>query len=397
MNGIVTFSIKQRMLVAIFFLLVLVGGFVCFLNLNIEAYPDPVPPLVEVITQATGQSAEEIERYYTIPVEVQLEGIPHIKAIRSISLFGLSDIKVQFTYDYTFNEAQQQVINRLSQLGGLPNGVQAQLSPTSPIGEIYRYRLIGPPGYSVLDLKTLQDWVLERRFKAVPGVIDVTGWGGKTKTYDVTIDQDKLVSYGLTLQQVLTVLNNSNINVGGQTIDFAQQSAIVRGVGLITTLDGLRDTMLTSNNGTPVLLRDVATVAIGNLPRLGIAGQDNDDDIVQGIVLMQRGEESKPTIAGVEDEVEKINATGILPPGVHIERIYDRADLIGITTRTVLHNMAEGIFLIFVVHVGLSRQSACRDHHHRHHPVRAGLRRHHHGGARRIRRTCCRSARSISA
>ncbi len=349
MNGIITFSIKQRMLVAIFFLLVLVGGFVCFLNLNIEAYPDPVPPLVEVITQATGQSAEEIERYYTIPVEVQLEGIPHIKAIRSISLFGLSDIKVQFSYDYTFNEAQQQVINRLSQLGGLPGGVQAQLSPTSPIGEIYRYRLVGPPGYSVLDLKTLQDWVLERRFKAVPGVIDVTGWGGKTKTYDVNIDQEKMVSYGLTLQQILTVLNNSNINVGGQTIDFAQQSAIVRGVGLISTLEGLRNTMLTSSNGTPVLLRDVATIAIGNLPRLGVAGQDNDDDIVQGIVLMQRGGESKPTIAGVEEEVEKINATGILPPGVRIERIYDRADLIGITTRTVLHNMAEGIFLIFVV------------------------------------------------
>ena len=259
MNGLISFAIKQRMLLAIFFLVVLAAGTVSFLNLNIEAYPDPVPPLVEVITQATGQSAEEIERYYTIPVEVQLEGIPHIKAIRSISLFGLSDIKVQFTYDFTFEEAQQRVINRLSQLGGLPGGVQPQLSPTSPIGEIYRYRLVGPPGYSVLDLKTLQDWVLERRFKAVPGVIDVTGWGGKTKTYDVTIDQEKLVSYGLTLQQVLTVLNNSNINVGGQTIDFAQQSAIVRGVGLITTLDTLRDTMLTSNNGTPVMLRDVAS------------------------------------------------------------------------------------------------------------------------------------------
>jgi cobalt-zinc-cadmium resistance protein CzcA len=349
MNAIIVFAIKQRMLVAIFLVLVLAGGVVAFLNLNIEAYPDPVPPAVEVITQATGQSAEEIERYFTIPVEVQLEGIPHIKAVRSISLFGLSDIKIQFTYDFTFEEAQQRVINRLSQLGGLPGGVQPQISPTSPIGEIYRYRLVGPPGYSVLDLKTLQDWVLERRFKAVPGVIDVTGWGGKTKTYDVTIDQEKMVSYGLTLQQILTVLNNSNINVGGQTIDFAQQSAIVRGVGLITTLDTLRDTMLTSNSGAPVLLRDIATISIGNLPRLGVAGQDNDDDIVQGIVLMQRGGESKPTIAAVEDEVAKINAAGILPPGVRIERIYDRADLIGITTRTVLHNMLVGILLIFLV------------------------------------------------
>ena len=177
----------------------------------------------------------------------------------------------------------------------------------------------------------------------------MTGWGGKTKTYDVTVDQDKLVSYGLTLQQILTVLNNSNINVGGQTIDFGQQSAIVRGVGLITSLDGLRNTMMTSTNGTPVLLGDVATISIGNMPRLGIAGHDKDDDIVQGIVLMRRGGESKPTIAAVEAEVQKINSTGILPPGVHIERIYDRADLIGLTTTTVLHNMVEGIFLIFLV------------------------------------------------
>ena len=349
MNGLITFAIKQRILVTIFLLLVLGGGFVSFLNLNIEAYPDPVPPLVEVITQASGQSAEEIERYYTIPVEIGILGIPNIKAIRSISLFGLSDVKVQFTYDYTYEQAQQKVINNLAEIGTLPGGAQPQLSPTSPIGEIYRYRVVGPPGYSVLDLKTLQDWVLERRFKAVPGVIDVTGWGGRTKTYDVNIDQNKLVSYGLTLQQVLAVLNNSNINVGGQTIDFAQQSAIVRGVGLISTLDGLRNTMLTSSNGTPVMLGDVATIAIGNLPRLGIAGKDQDDDIVQGIVLMRRGGESKPTIAAVEAEVQKINSTGILPPGVHIERIYDRADLIAITTRTVLHNMMEGIFLIFLV------------------------------------------------
>ncbi len=348
MNGIITFAIKQRILVFIFLLLVLGGGFVSFLNLNIEAYPDPVPPLVEVITQASGQSAEEIERYYTIPVEIGILGIPNIKAIRSISLFGLSDIKVQFTYDYTYEQAQQKVINNLAEIGTLPGGAQPQLSPTSPIGEIYRYRVVGPPGYSPLDLKTLQDWVLERRFKAVPGVIDVTGWGGRTKTYNVTIDQNKLISYGLTLQQILAVLNNSNINVGGQTIDFAQQSAIVRGVGLISTLDGLRNTMLTSNNGAPVMLGNVATIAIGNLPRLGIAGKDEDDDIVQGIVLMRRGGESKPTIAAVEAEVQKIN-NGILPPGVHIERIYDRADLIAITTRTVLHNMMEGIFLIFLV------------------------------------------------
>ena len=349
MNGIITFAIKQRILVVIFLICVLGAGFVSFLNLNIEAYPDPVPPLIEVIAQASGQSAEEIERYYTIPIEVAMEGIPNVKVIQSVSLFGLSDVLVNFTFGYSYREAKQEVINRLGEIGTLPGNIQPQLSPNSPVGEIYRYRVVGPPGYSLVNLKTLQDWVLQRRFKAVPGVIDVTGWGGRTKSYDVNIDQDKLVAYGLTVQQILTVLNNSNINVGGQTVDFAQQSAIVRGVGLITSIDRLRETMLTVNNGVPVVLGDVATVAVGNLPRLGIAGQDKDDDVVEGIILMNRDGQSKPTIAAVEKEVEKINTTGVLPPGVRVERIYDRADLISLTTHTVLHNMVEGILLIFLV------------------------------------------------
>lgn len=349
MNAVVAFALKQRNLVAILLAFFLVAGVFAFLNLNIEAYPDPVPPLVEVVTQSTGQSAEEIERYITIPIEIQMAGIPHVTAIRTISLFGLSDVKLQFSYDFTYDEAQQWVVNRLSQLSPLPNGVQPQISPESPIGEIYRYRVVGPKGYSVTDLKTLQDWVLERRFKSVPGVIDVTGWGGKTKTYDVTVDLDKVKSYGLTLPQVLQVLNNSDINVGGQTVNIGPQAAIVRGVGLIHTMADIRNTMLTSNNGTPVLIGDVATVEVGHQPRLGIAGQDDDDDIVQGIVLMHRGEKSMPAIKGVEAEVEKINAGNILPPGVHIETIYDRTTLINVTTRTVLHNMIEGILLIFIV------------------------------------------------
>jgi cobalt-zinc-cadmium resistance protein CzcA len=349
MNAVVAFALKQRILVAILLVFFMAAGVFAFLNLNIEAYPDPVPPLVEIVTQSTGQSAEEIERYITVPIEIQMAGVPNVKAIRTISLFGLSDVKIQFTYDFTYEEAQQWVINRLSQLPPLPNGVQPQISPTSPIGEIYRYRIAGPQGYSVTDLKTLQDWVLERRFKSVPGVIDVTGWGGKTKTYDVTVDLARLKSYGLTLPQLLQVLNNSDVNVGGQTVDIGPQAAIVRGVGLIHTMDDVRNTMLTANNGTPVLVSDVATVEIGHQPRLGIAGQDGDDDIVQGIVLMHRGEKSMPTIKGVEAEVEKINNGNILPPGVRIETIYDRTTLISVTTHTVLHNMIEGIVLIFLV------------------------------------------------
>ena len=348
MNAVVAFALKQRVLMLALYLFVVVGGIVSFIKLNIEAYPDPVPPRVEIITQSPGQSAEEIERYITIPIEIQMTGLRHVRSLRTISLFGLSDVRVEFTYDYTYDEAEQKVIGRLSQLSPLPSGASTQISPASPIGEIYRYRIVGPPRYSVTDLKTIQDWILERRFKAVPGVIDVSGWAGKTKNYSVTVDLDKMRAYGLTLPQMLQSLNNS-INVGGQTVNFGPQSAVVRGVGLIHTMDDLRDTMLASNNGSPVYLKDVATVGVGNQPRLGIVGQDDDEDIVQGIVLMRRGEQSLPTIRRVEAEVEKINSTGILPPGVRIEKIYDRRELINVTTRTVLHNMIFGIVLIFCV------------------------------------------------
>ena len=349
MNSIVSFALRQRVLIVLVLVLVLCGGIASFVALNIEAYPDPVPPLVDIVTQSTGQSAEEIERYITIPLEIQMAGIPNVQAIRSISLFGLSDVKVQFTYDFTYTQAEQWVFNRLSQLPPLPNNIQPQISPTSPIGEIFRYRVVGPPNYSVTDLKTLEDWVLERRFKAVPGVIDVTGWGGKTKTYEIAVDQRKLLGYGLSLPQVLQALGNANINVGGQTVNLGEQSAVVRGVGLIHSAEDIRRTMIASNQGTPVVLSDVADVRIGNLPRLGIAGYDDTDDIVQGIVLMRRGAQSIATIKLVEAEVDKVNNSGILPPGVHIERIYDRSDLIHVTTHTVLHNMIAGIVLIFLL------------------------------------------------
>src|SRR5215831_7750956 len=317
MHAIVAAALKQRILVIILAVTLIAGGLFAYKQLNIEAYPDPVPPMVDIVTQNPGQSSEEIERYITIPIEIQMAGLPYVQAVRTISLFGLSDVKVQFTYDITYQQASQYVINRLSQLGNLPNGAQPTLSPTSPIGEIFRYRVVGPPGYTVTDLKTIQDWILQRRFKAIPGVIDVTGWGGKTKTYDITIDLDRLLAYGLTLKQVLDGLNNANINVGANTVNIGPQSAIVRSVGQIRSMDDIRNTMLAAPNGAPVLVSDVATVTIGNQPRLGIAGQDSDNDIVQ--------------------------------PGVRIERIYDRSALVDITTHTVLHNMVMGVLLIFFI------------------------------------------------
>jgi len=349
MDRLVALAARRRILMVALFALVIVGGVIAFRQLNIEAYPDPTPPMVDIVTQSPGLSSEEIERYITIPIETQVAGIKNLNTIRSISLYGLSDIKLQFSFDYTYDEALQQVLNRLAQLSPLPGNAQPTISPLSAVGEIYRYRLVGPANYSVLDLKTLQDWVLQRRFRAVPGVIDVTGWGGKTKTYEIQVDFSKLVAYGLTLPQLLQAVGNANINVGGNTVNIGSQSAVVRGVGLIRSVDDLANTMVSQSGGNPVLVKDVATVNIGEKPRLGIAGLNQDNDIVEGIVLMRRGEQSSPTIARVEALVSAINSSSILPPGVHIERIYDRKDLIDLTTSTVLHNMGVGVLLIVLL------------------------------------------------
>ena len=387
MDRLVALAVNRRYLMVGMFVAVMIGGLIAFKQLNIEAYPDPTPPMVDIVTQSPGLSSEEIERYITIPIETQVAGIKNLRTIRTISLYGLSDVKLQFSFDYTYDEALQQVLNRLSQLPPLPGNVQPTISPLSPIGEIYRYRLVGPPNYSVLDLKTLQDWVLQRRFRAVPGVIDVTGWGGKTKTYELQVDFNKLIAYGLTLPQLLQAVSNSNINVGGNTVNIGPQSAVVRGVGLIRSIDDLANTMVSQSGGNPVLVKDVATVTVGEKPRLGIAGLDQDDDIVQGIVLMRRGEQSSPTIARVEQLVASINNSSILPPGVRIERIYDRKDLIDITTahRAAQHGGRHPADRAAAMDFpGRSAQRADRR---RHHPVRAVLRRDHPGAARRIRQS----------
>ena len=349
MQAIVGAALQQRVLVLILSVALIIGGVFAYRQLNIEAYPDPVPPLVEIVTQNPGQSSEEIERYITIPIEVQMAGLPFVSSVRSISLVGLSDVKVQFTYDIKYREAAQLVTNRLSQLPPLPNAAQPMLSPTSPIGEIFRYRVVGPPGYTVTDLKTIQDWILLRRFKAVPGVVDVTSWGGKSKTYDITVDLDRLLTYGLTLKQVIDALNGANINVGANTVNLGPQSAVIRSVGQIRSMGDINRTMVTVKDGSPVLVADIADVTVGFQPRLGVAGHDNDNDIVEGIVLMRRGAETLPTLSGVEREVRRINNSDLLPPGVRIERIYDRRLLVDVTTASVLHNMVMGVTLIFLI------------------------------------------------
>ena len=298
------------------------------------------------VTQSPGLSSEEIERYITIPIETQVAGIKNVDDMRTISLYGLSDVKLQFSFDYTYDEALQQVLNRLSQLRRC-RATCSRGSPLSPIGEIYRYRL-GPPNYSVLDLKTLQDWVLQRRFRAVPGVIDVTGWGGKTKTYELQVDFNKLVANGLTLPQLLQAVSNSNINVGGNTVNIGSQAAVVRGVGLIRSIDDLATPWCRkrrqpgAGQGRRDRDRRRAAEARHRRPEPGRRyrrGHRAD--------AARRAELADHT-AGRETG-RSINNSTILPPGVQIERIYDRKDLIDVTTDTVLENMVLGILLIVLL------------------------------------------------
>jgi cobalt-zinc-cadmium resistance protein CzcA len=349
LKRILEFSLTRRAMVVAILLVFLGAGLVAFRRLNIEAYPDPSPPIVEIVTQNPGQSAEEIERYITIPLEIALAGMPGLQYVRSTSLFGLSFIRVQFSYDTEYNFALQQTLNRLATVSNLPNNAQPTVSPESAVGEVYRYQLVGPPGYTLMDLKTLQNWVLQRRFKTVPGVIDVISWGGLTKEYHVEVDLHKLASYNITLPQVIAAVGNSNINVGARTLNIGEQSADVRGLGLIRSVEDINHIVLTQVRGTPVLLKDVAKAEVGYTPRLGIAGRDGDPDIVQGIVLKRRTEKTLDVIKAIEAEVARINRGGVLPPGVRIEPFYDRRELIEVTTRTVLHNLIFGVILVFFI------------------------------------------------
>ncbi len=348
MKALIALSLSRRSLILAMFLVFLIAGLLIFQRLNIEAYADPAPPMVELITQYPGFSAEDMERYITIPLEVALAGMPGLQNKRSISLYGLSDIKLQFNYQTDYWFGQQQVLNRVSQVQ-LPNNIQPFVSPTSPVGEVFRYQVKAPKGYSLLELKTLEDWLIERRLRTVPGVIDVVGWGGLTKEYHIDIDLKKLIAVNIPLQQVLQQVTAANLNVGARTINLGEQSVNVRGIGILQTLRDMESIVLTQSGGTPVLIKDVAAVSVGNAQRLGIIGRDNAPDIVEGIVLMRRGEKTREVVNGIEAEVDRLNKSGELPPGVRMETYYDRKDLVNLTTHTVLESLLFGVCLIFVI------------------------------------------------
>src|SRR2546421_974588 len=328
--------------------ILVVGGLYAFKALNIEAYPDPSPPTIEIIAQNSGWSAEEMERQITVPLETQLNGMPGLDHIRSISLFGLTDIKCYFQYDTDYNFDRQEVLNRL-QMVQLPPGVQPQLSPTSAVGEIYRYQLVGQ-GHSLMDLKVAQDWILERQFKQVPGVIDVVSFGGPTKEFHVDLDPNKLIAFNVSISQVLAALASSNANVGANYLELGVQSYNVRGIGLFKDTEDIASVAIPSStkNGAPVYIKQLGNVSIGVKVAMGRVGKDEVDDIVQGVVLMRRGEKSLPTLERVRQKVAQINH-GILPPGMRIVPYYDRTNLINITTHTVTHTLIEGMILVALI------------------------------------------------
>jgi cobalt-zinc-cadmium resistance protein CzcA len=348
LRNLIALCLSRRPLVLSAFVAFLGLGVAAFTALNIEAYPDPAPPIIEIISQWPGQSPEEVERYVTIPLEIAVASTPGLKYIRSNTVYALGFIRLQFEYGRDYNFVRQQTLNRLKD-AALPAGVQPVISPAGGISEIFRYELKGPPDMDLIQLKTLQDWVVERKLRIVPGVADVAVLGGKTKEFQAEIDLNRMMAYGLTLPQIMTAISAGNANVGGRTIALGEQSVNVRGLGVVKSLEDIRNIVVTQQGGVPVLLSDVAKVQIGFTPRLGIAGRDDKTDVIFGIVLMQKLERTMDVVTRVRAAVDKMNTDGSLPRGVKVDTFYDRGDLVAITVRTVLHNMLFGIALIFLI------------------------------------------------
>jgi cobalt-zinc-cadmium resistance protein CzcA len=344
---LVAFALRMPFIVISTTVLIIVAGLAAYQRLDIEAYPNPVPPLVEVITQPNGWSAEEVERYVTIPLEIGLSGMPGLDHIRSQSIFGLSDVKCYFRWGNEYKDARQEVINRI-QFVQLPAGLQGQLSPWNAIGEVFRYTLVGK-GYTLQDLKTAEDWIMEKQWRQVDGVIDVTSYGGETKEYHVEVDPFRLRGQGVTLQQVMTAIANANQNTGGQRLTIGEQSYDIRGIGLLKNVHDIENIVVTETKGIPVRVRDIANVDIGFAPRLGIVGHDDDSDVVQGIVLMRYGAETPHTLEGVHARINYIREYHLLPPGMDLVPYYDRGALVKVTTHTVLENLLVGMALVVVV------------------------------------------------
>jgi len=343
----VQFALRQRFLVLMLVLFVVVAGALSFQRMPVDAYPDLSPPMVEIITQWPGHAAEEIERLVTLPLEVEMNGAPHMEVMRSISLYGLSDVRMTFQESTDDYFARQVVFERLANVQ-LPSGVTPGLSPLfSPSGLVYRY-VLESPDRSPQELKTIEDWVVERAYKSVPGVADDSGFGGTTMQYQVLLDPVKLYGYHLPVPQVVAALAANNANAGGGFYSQGSQFFYVRGLGLVTKTEDIGTIVVGNNNGVPVHIRDIGEVTIGNAPRLGEFGFQKNDDAVEGVILMLRGEQTQNVLAGVEKKTEELNHS-ILPSDVKVHPFYDRSDLVRLTIDTVEHNMMVGMALVLIV------------------------------------------------
>ncbi|MBV9531069.1 MAG: efflux RND transporter permease subunit [Bradyrhizobium sp.] len=359
-KSLLVFGLTRSAIIVLGLLVFCAAGLVAFTRLNIEAYPNPAPVILEITAQAAGLSAEEMEKYYTIPMEVGLYPTPGVINVRSTSFYGLSFVRVTFQYGIDYYFALTQASISLQQNVSLPGNLVPTIQASSLVGEIYRYQVVGPPHFGLTNLRTLQDYVVTRRLLTIPGVAQINSWGGTTKQFNVDADLGKLEAYNITVPQLISAIGNANINVGGREITIGQQSVNIRGVGLIDSggaddvtngyhVQDIENIVLTQFGGLPIQIKNVANVSVGYVPRLGIAGRDGDDDIAAAIVVMRRTEHTNNIIPKVEAEVQKINSDGSLPPGVKIVPYYDRSSLVGVTTHTVLHNLIFGCLLVFFI------------------------------------------------
>lgn len=344
---IIAFSLKNRLFILFATLILVIWGVLAFRNIPIEAFPDVTNTQITIITQWSGRSAEEVEKFVSIPIEVAMNPVQKKTSVRSTTVFGLSVVKVIFEDDVDDAFARQQVNNLLRDID-LPEGASPDVQPpTGPTGEIFRYTL-NSSTRTVKELKTLQDWVIERQLLGVPGVGDVVSFGGEVKTYEIKVNPQKLASYNITPLDVYTAASKSNINVGGDVIVDNSQAYVVRGIGLINNAQEIGNIIVTNINGTPILVKDVAQVEIAALPRLGQVGRDFQNDVVEGIIVMRKGENPSEVIKKVDAKIKYLNEK-VLPPDVRINTFYNRDDLIHFATHTVLHNMAEGIIFVTVI------------------------------------------------
>ncbi|MDZ4075383.1 MAG: CusA/CzcA family heavy metal efflux RND transporter [Hylemonella sp.] len=347
MKRLIQYAVHQPLFIVLGTLLFVLAGVFAFKSLSVEAFPDVTDTQVTVISLFPGRAAEEVEKQVTLPIETALAGLPNAIRLFSHTQFGLSYTVVTYDDSANVNLARQQVMERLNGVD-LPTGAQVNIAPNAtPVGEIMRYRLRGD-GLSTTDLRTQQDWVVERALRQVPGVADVVAMGGFIKQYEVQPDLDKLRAYKLTFQNLLDALGRGNSNAGGSYVAQGSQQFAIRGIGLLRSPDDIGRIVLDSRNGTPILIRDVAQIKLGSVPRLGITGQDHDDDAVIGIVIMRKGENASVVLKGVKDKIEQLNERG-LPPGVQIVPFYDRTWLMGKTLSTVFRNLVEGALLVSLV------------------------------------------------